>query len=185
MSDDIKVIKIPAIDTDPWYVKLAKNLLPIIVAIFLALLIRAYIMEPIKVSGASMDETYHDGQYVLLEKVSYRFRNPQRGDVVVCHYPDEYYTQSGRNADSWCVKRVIGIPGDKLQTIDGVVYLNGERLDETYLSENAYTFGIESEITIPDGCVFVMGDNRMVSADSREPDVGPIPFSQIKGRLIW
>ena len=184
-GDNIEVIKIPAVDVDPWYVKLAKNLLPIVVAILLALVIRTYILEPIKVSGASMEETYHDGQYVLLEKVSYWFHKPQRGDVIVCHYPDKYYTESGRSADSWCVKRVIGVPGDKIQTIDGFVYLNGEKLEESYLSERTHTYGIEDEITVPDGCVFVMGDNRFVSADSREPNVGPIPYSSVRGKLIW
>ena len=159
--------------------------MPVLVAVVLAIFIRRFVAEPIKVSGASMESTYHNGQFVLIEKVSYWFGTPKRGDVVVCHYPDEYYTSSGREADSWCVKRVIGIPGDTLQTIDGVVYLNGEPLDEPYLNEGTYTYGIGSQITVPDGCVFVMGDNRFVSADSREINVGPIPYSNVRGKLMW
>ena len=185
MNGDFEILDAESLRQDPILIRIAKNILPVVIAITIALILRAYIVEPIKVSGSSMDSTYHDGQYVILEKVSYWFRTPQRGDVVVCHYPDQYYTNSGRKADSWCVKRVIGISGDTLQTIDGVVYLNGEPLDEPYLDDGTYTSGITDEVIVPEGHVFVMGDNRFVSADSREINVGPIPYSNVRGKLMW
>lgn len=181
----INATPLEPIQKDPFWLRAIKSVAPIAIAICIALLIRTFIMEPIAISGASMESTYHDGQYVLLEKVSYYFRSPKRGEVVVCHYPDEYYTSTGRSENSWCVKRVIGLAGDEISVVNGEVYLNGEKIEESYLDEGMITDGIHGTITVPEGCVFVMGDNRIVSSDSRAYNVGPIPLSQIKGRLMW
>lgn len=185
MGDHIEILETPKIVKDPFIVRFAKFMLPIVIAIGVAMLIRMFIAEPIRVSGASMENTYHNGQFVLLEKVSYRFRSPACGDVVVCHYPDEYYEGSGRPSNSWCVKRIVGVAGDKLQTKNGLLYRNGELVDEPYLNGNTYTTGIEDEYVVPDGCVYVLGDNREVSSDSRDYRVGPIKLEDVKGKLLW
>lgn len=183
--EKVEVISASDLVKEPLIVRIAKFMLPIVIAIAVAMFIRMFIMEPIRVSGASMDDTYHNGQFVLLEKMSYRFREPQVGDVVVCHYPDEYYEDSGRPANSWCVKRIAGVAGDYLETKDGFLYRNGEKVDEPYLKENTYTAGIEGGYTVPEGYVFVLGDNREVSSDSRDHRVGPIPLNDVRGKLLW
>ena len=138
--------------------------------IVLALGIRAFIAEPIRVDGDSMYPTL-----MLVEKVSYWFSEPARGDIIICYYPG--YTES-------CVKRVIALGGETIAVRDGAVYINGAPLDES-----AYWNGTMpadyGPVTVPDGEVFVMGDNRDESKDSRNPAVGPIPRHKIVGRVFF
>lgn len=150
-------------------------LLMVLVAAFA---IRLFIFEPTRVSGDSMYDTLLNGERMFVEKVSYCFVRPQRGEIIICYYP---------NHTSTCVKRVIGIPGDRIAITDGEIYLNGEKLDESAYWEDSIR-GDMAEITIPEDCVFVMGDNRNDSSDSRSPMVGPIPYSRIVGRargVMW
>lgn len=143
--------------------------------IVLALGIRAFIAEPIRVDGDSMYPTLVHGEHMLVEKISYWFSEPARGDIIICYYPG--YTES-------CVKRVIALGGETIAVRDGAVYINGAPLDES-----AYWNGTMpadyGPVTVPDGEVFVMGDNRGESKDSRNPAVGPIPRHKIVGRVFF
>lgn len=128
-----------------------------------------------------MEPTYHDGEYILTDKISFRLGLPQRGDVVVFRSP--------KNQDVDFIKRIIGLPGEKLKIKGGKVYINGNILDEsTYLDPSVYT-GPESflpentEITVPQNNYFCMGDNRSGSSDSR--DFGTVPPTEFIGKVFF
>ncbi len=150
-----------------------------LVAIIAATL-RMFVAEPTLVDGGSMTPTLINGERILVEKITYLFSGPQRGDIVICHYPGYF---------QYCVKRVIGLPGETVSIQDGYVHINGRPLDEGgYLNQT--TYGDMPPITVPDGHVFVMGDNRAKngSLDSRHKKVGTIPLERISGRVesvIW
>lgn len=154
-----------------------------------AFAVRQFLAEPTMVQGESMETTLMDRERVFVEKVSYWFREPERGDIVICKYPGRYER---------FVKRVIGLPGETIEIKkDGFVYINGERLDESAYAGDWYgkikvyvnTIGnVNGCYTVPEGHYFVMGDNRNWSNDSRYSDVGAIPTSQILGKVrsvIW
>ena len=147
--------------------------LPLIV--MLAFGIRAFIFEPVRVEGNSMYPTLLNGEHMLCEKVSYMFTRPSRGDIVICRYP-------GYSED--CVKRVIGLPGETVEVRDGVVYIDGVQLDESGYYDG-YINQDYGPITVPEDCVFVMGDNRNNSKDSRASTVGPLPYTRISGRVFY
>lgn len=147
-----------------------------LIALIVLIGIMTYIIEPIPVSGESMETTLHDSERILVIKTEYWFSAPEHGDVIICFYPD--YELS-------VVKRVIGLPGDTLSIHNSVVYLNGEALDESdYWAGNMISE--MDEITVPADHVFVMGDNRNHSHDSRS--VGAVPFYRIIGHaraVVW
>lgn len=137
-----------------------------------AIFIRTFIFEPVQCIGISMYPTLVGGEGMFTEKLTYTVSAPQRDDIIICRYP--YHTEK-------CVKRVIAVPGDRISISDGAIYLNGEKLDE-----NAYWDGyIENsempEVTVPERSLFVVGDNRNYSGDSRH--VGFIPYCQVKGKV--
>ena len=136
-----------------------------------AIFIRTFIFEPVQCIGISMYPTLVGGEGMFTEKLTYTVSAPQRDDIIICRYP--YHTEK-------CVKRVIAVPGDRISISDGAIYLNGERLDESaYWS--GYIEGTLEEVTVPDKCLFVVGDNRNHSGDSRH--VGFIPYCQVKGKV--
>ena len=139
-----------------------------------------YIAAPHQIKGASMDPTFQNGQYILTSKISYKFESPKHGDVVVF--------ASLKNADIDFIKRLIALPGDRVMIKDSEVYVNGIALQENYIAAKTSVFeggfmqdGIEIEIQ--PGEVFVMGDNRPRSSDSRE--FGPVPLKNIIGKVIY
>ena|SRR3989338_6160266 len=139
-----------------------------------------FLMQPHQVKGSSMFPTFKDGEYVLTDKVTYKTRLPMYGDVVVFKAP------INENFDF--IKRVIGVPGDRMMVKDGKVYLNGSPLPETYLPPEYTTSPgqfLQSgmEFTVPVGATFMMGDNRDHSSDSR--DWGPVPDQNIIGRAFF
>ncbi len=128
-------------------------------AVVIALLIRTFLFEPIRVDGESMCDTLQNNEIMFVTKPEYLFGDPQRGDVVICKYP-------GRTENF--VKRVMGIPGDVIEVRSNVVYRNGEALDEPYLTPERNDNGFSMEaFTLGDDEYFVMGDNRDNSHDSR------------------
>lgn len=156
--------------------------LTILAVLVFATVLRGAVLEPVRVEGSSMLETLQPSDYMFVEKVSYAFEKPKVGDIVICYYPDAYYEQSGKAYRSR-VKRVVAVAGDTVQSIDGVLLINGIPLDEPYLSDaHSYTAGIETPIVVAEGEVFVLGDNRINSNDSRNALVGAIPLNRIVGK---
>jgi signal peptidase I len=126
-------------------------------------------LQPFTVQGQSMEPTLHNHEYILVEKVSYWFRSPERGDIVVFRYP-------GDPSEDY-IKRVIGLPGDHVVVHDGHVYVNGRQLTEPYIAAPPdYT---DDRVVAP-GDLYVLGDNRDNSSDSHE--WGLLPRANIIGR---
>jgi signal peptidase I, bacterial type len=137
-----------------------------IIIVAAVVLLRLFVFEFVNISGESMYPTLHDGNLILINKVDY---TPVRGDIVILDTQLEL------------VKRVIGLPGEKIQIQDGEVYINGQKLEDKYQYPTQVKDSMP-ELTIPDGSVFVMGDNRDHSADSRV--IGPIKLQSIRGRML-
>lgn len=127
------------------------------------------------VEGPSMLPTLHSGERLVVERVTYLFRPPHRGEVIVFRYP--------LNPREYFVKRVVGLPGDRVAIKDGYLWVNGQRLEEEYV--NARALRAFPEVEVPPDHYFVMGDNRNNSEDSRDPRVGFIPRELVVGRAIW
>lgn len=139
-----------------------------------------FVLQPNQVKGASMDPTFNTGDYIFTSKVTYKLRKPQRGDVVVFKSP--------KNPDIEYIKRVIGVPGDKVTINDGQIYLNDKKLNESYLqvATNTWEGGYMKNgepVIVPEDHLLVLGDNRPRSSDSRE--FGPIPFSSVIGQVFY
>jgi len=149
----------------------------VVFAVALFLFMYLLLFQPHKVKGDSMQPNYPDAEYLLTDKVTYRFHEPKRGDVIVFEAPTE-------NGDEY-IKRIIGLPGEKVSVNEGKVFINGIRLNEAYLSDTLYTSGgmfLENgaTVTVPAGEYFVMGDNRPYSSDSRT--WGFVTKAKITGR---
>jgi signal peptidase I len=134
-------------------------LLPLFVAAALSLLIRGFVAEARVIPSSSMEPTLHVSDRVLLDKLFYRFKIIDQGDIIV------FWPPSGVSNDYPFIKRVIGLSGDSVLIVDGAVYVNGEPLREQYLEERWH--GDFGPVTVPDGKLFVLGDNRSNSLDSR------------------
>jgi signal peptidase I len=149
-------------------------LLYIALVVLVALTIRSFIAEPIRVDGDSMIPTLVHNEDMLVEKMSYWFSDPLRGDIIICFYPG--YTES-------CVKRVIGLPGETVAVKEGKILINGTVLDESPYW-NGEIIGDMDPVTVGVRQVFVVGDNRNGSKDSRNPTVGSIPYAKVVGRVV-
>ena len=149
-------------------------LICVTIALTLSLLITKYAAHHTSVEGSSMEPTLENGDQLIVEKLSYYFHDPERYDVIVFPFSD----------DVSYIKRIIGVPGDIIQIKNGVIYLNGEELDEHYGKEDRIQEAglAEEEIVLNEGEYFVLGDNRNASVDSRREEVGTITRSQIKGK---
>ena len=147
-----------------------------------AYLIVTYVGQRTQVSGSSMETTLSDGDHLIVDKISYRFEDPERFDIIV--FPYQYDT------DTYYIKRIIGMPGETVQIDDsGNIYVDGELLEEAYGREVIQNPGRANDpILLGDDEYFVMGDNRNNSSDSRDPSVGNIHRKDIIGRAfirIW
>lgn len=153
-----------------------------LVAIGVALLIQAFLVKPYRIPSESMQDTLLVGDRVLVDRISWRFSEPQQGDVVVFHPPFD---------GPVLIKRIVGMPGDELSVSEGVLYVNGEAQSESYVLQtaegpvptepfaNGMPWGLEEPFVVPAGNYFMMGDNRINSGDSRE--LGPVPRDQLVG----
>ncbi len=150
----------------------------IIVAFVLMVGFRIFVAEPFVVSGSSMVPNFHNKEYLVIDKVTYRFGEPERGDVIVFKYP--------KDTSQYFIKRIIGLPGERVQIDDGkVVIFNSEHPDgititEPYLPGNDATFGKTDIVSLGSGEYYVLGDNRLASSDSRV--WGVLPERNIVGR---
>ena len=148
--------------------------------IAIALLVEAFLIQAFWIPSPSMEPTLDVGDRVLVNKLSYKLHDVHRGDVVVFERPPGASTgEDGEIKD--LIKRVIAVGGDTIEAREGYVYVNGERIDEDYLEPGTPTDNLPLK-TIPDGRVFVMGDNRTNSEDSRV--FGPIDEDAIVGRAF-
>jgi signal peptidase I len=164
-----------------------KVVVAIVLIVLAATLLRAYVVAPYYIPSASMETTLHgcpgcNNDHVLVNKLSYHLHPIHRGDVVVFHRPVAWTVP-----DKVLIKRVIGLPGDVLTSRAGIVYVNGIQLAEPYIDEQCQngTSGLPPT-TVPAHDVFVMGDNRCQSADSRT--YGPVDESNVIGRaflIVW
>lgn len=151
----------------------------VIIAAIAAFLIVTFIFRPVAVDGTSMFPTLHNTDRLIIEKVTYYFRKPTAGDVVVFNYP--------ANPKEQFIKRVIAVGGDKIKIHDHKVYVNGKPLVEPYIFEKMNAMidkNYENEVSVPKGTIFVMGDNRNDSRDSRYSDVGFVELKQLIGKAF-
>jgi signal peptidase I len=156
----------------------------IVGAVVVALLIKTFVVQAFRIPSDSMVPTLIQGDRVLVNKLSYDAHDLNRGDVIVFERPPGL--PAGPNEPEDLIKRVIGLPGDELQTRDGELYVNDRLLQEPYLPEGTTNFGIDAPLTVPEGQVFVMGDNRTDSTDSRV--FGAIDADSVVGRafmVMW
>ena len=144
-----------------------KGILSYVIIIVVVLLIKEFVITPIRVNGDSMVKTLHDKDIMILDKISYRFNDIKRFDIVVIKLEDEYI-----------VKRVIGLPGETVEYRNNKLYINGKQVKEDFKHEDTNYFILEEEI--PEGFYFVMGDNRPISLDSRM--IGLIKENRILGK---
>ncbi|MCI8482885.1 MAG: signal peptidase I [Lachnospiraceae bacterium] len=148
----------------------------IAIVFFVTYLVIHYVGQRTQVSGTSMEYTLSDGDNLIVDKISYRFRKPERFDIIVFPYQHEKNT--------YYIKRIIGLPGETLQIdTDGNIYVDGEVLEESYGREVILSPGqAEEPIVLGEDEYFVLGDNRNASSDSRDPNVGLIKGKNIVGR---
>jgi signal peptidase I len=139
-------------------------------AFVIALLVQAFIVKPFTIHQVSMRPTLEEGDRILLNRLVYHFRQPARGDIIVFHSPI--------NDSEDLVKRIVGVAGDRVAVTGGKLYVNSVAQDEPYLLEQDFS-GEMAEVLVPTGEVFVMGDNRNNSGDSRL--FGPISTKRIIG----
>ncbi len=152
----------------------------ILIAVLIAVLI-SQIISPTIVQQRSMEDTLHNGDYLMMFKLAYKFGDqPKYGDIVIF----ESNLKDSGGGNKLLIKRVIGVSGDVVSVKDGYVYRNGKMLTEPYTKDN-YTNGNMEPSTVPQGKLFVLGDNRVVSDDSRDPNLGFVDVSSIVGKALF
>ncbi len=151
------------------------------IVLAITFLIITFVGQRTHVSGESMENTLDDGDQLIVDKLTYRFHDPERFDIIV--FPFRY------KDNTYYIKRIIGLPGETVQIVDGEIYINGEVLEESYGREVMQDAGLAAEpLTLGDDEYFVLGDNRNYSSDSRDPSVALIHRKEIIGRAwlrIW
>ena len=161
----------------PWLKQITQALVAAGLAIACYYVISHYLVQSVQVVGSSMVPTLHNSEHYLLNRWVYHFRTPQRSDIVVIRDPA---------AGCYSVKRIVGLPGDSIYLKDGFVFLNGRKLNEPYLAPNTPTFAMghakDQFITCGKDKYYLLGDNRMNSADSRVYDA--VPRRNIIGMLV-
>lgn len=150
----------------------------VIIAFVVMVVFRIFVAEPFVVSGSSMVPNFHNKEYLVVNKINYRFNEPQRGDVIVFKYP--------KDTSQYFIKRIIGLPGERVQIDGGKVRIfntehpDGVVIEEPYLPSNDTTFGKSDIVSLGSSEYYVLGDNRLASSDSRV--WGILPEKNIVGR---
>ncbi|MCZ8520078.1 MULTISPECIES: signal peptidase I [Paenibacillus] len=182
MEQDQTVDKATPVKNEAWeWIK------ALLIAAALVFFIRWLVFAPFIVEGPSMQPNFETGERLIVNKFIYRFAKPDHGEVLVFHAP----------SDKDYIKRVIALPGETVKVEGDKVYVNNQLVDETYLKEaldkaaqegRPYNIRNFPEQTVPEGSIFVMGDNRSNSSDSRDPSVGFVKYEKIVGRadlIFW
>lgn len=153
----------------------------VVISLVIIIPIRYFLIQPFYVKGASMEPNFFDHEYLIIDEISYRFNEPNRGDIVVFRYP--------RNPQEYFIKRIIGLPGESVQIKDGNVFIynqtspDGLVLDEPYLEAGVKTHGLnEEKVILGENEFYVFGDNRNSSKDSRS--FGPVNRNFITGKVL-
>ncbi|OGZ18675.1 MAG: signal peptidase I [Candidatus Nealsonbacteria bacterium RBG_13_42_11] len=151
----------------------------VVIALVIVIPIRYFLFQPFFVKGQSMEPNFENGDYLLIDEISYRLREPQRGEVIVFKYPND--------TSQRYIKRIIGLPGETVEINNGQITVysaeGNKFLDESgYLSQSEYTSG-NLKMTLSEDEYFVLGDNRLASADSRR--WGSLPEKDIIGRVFF
>ncbi len=155
-----------------------ENIEAFAIAVVTILFILVFVAQSFLVKGTSMDPTLQDGERLIVDKITYKFRTPKTGEIIVFKYPGD--------PSKKFIKRVIGEPGDSVSIRDSKLYVNYQSLDESYILEK-----MDSDyenVEVPNGTIFVLGDNRNGSRDSRYPDVGFVPLKNVVGKadlIFW
>lgn len=171
MSDDNKVEKKPR-STVSIFGEFAIYIVLILVCIFW---VPEHVIQRTVVSGESMENTLHDGESLLVNKIAYE---PSRYDIVV-FYP------YGKEEGEYYVKRIYGLPGETIQIKGNDIYINDEKIEDKYAKNKMDDSGIaEKPLTLAEDEYFVLGDNRQVSKDSRDSEVGPVERENIAGHVV-
>jgi signal peptidase I len=147
----------------------------LVISLLIAAFAVIFLYQPVKVEGTSMLPGVEDQERILVNKFVYRLEPISRGDVIVFRYP--------RDPSQSYIKRVIGVAGDRIHIVEGLVFVNGQPLAEDYVPQQYVDWRSEPEITVPDGFFFMMGDHRNMSKDSR--DFGPVAKKFIVGRAVF
>jgi signal peptidase I len=147
----------------------------LILAFLVLFLTGLFLYQPVKVEGGSMEPGLEDQERIFINKLVYRFESIERGDIIVFRYP--------RDTRKSFIKRVIGVPGDRIRISYGHVYVNGEELSEPYVPPDYQDARSFSEIIVPNNAYFVLGDHRSMSNDSRE--FGPVMRSYVYGKAVF
>ena len=157
----------------------------IVIALSIFLVVYLFFMQPHQVYGQSMVPNFLDGEYVLTDKVAYKMRNPERGEVIVFHAPEAANCYKGTGCDF--IKRILALPGETIEVKNNGIYINSTKLDEPYIPDNYQTspgeFIKNRRVVLGENEYFVMGDNRSYSSDSRV--WGPITKEEIVGRAFY
>lgn len=188
--EDLEEIELDIIDLDKekaeekefsWKREILSTAVYLLAVVAVTFLFVQFVGQRTHVNGDSMNVTLENGDNLIVDKLSYRFKDPERFDIIV--FPYQYQEKT------YYIKRIIGMPGESVQIIDGMVYIDGEMLDESYGKEVMEYAGVASEtIELGEDEYFVLGDNRNNSSDSRDPSVGNIHEDQIIGKAflrIW
>jgi len=147
----------------------------LLISAFASVLIITFLYQPVRVEGTSMLPRLEDRDRLFINKFVYHISSIERGDVVVFHYP--------RDPEKSYIKRVIALPGDRLEIDHGIVWVNGIRLSENYVPQEYRDSRSLPEMIVPDGSYFMMGDHRSISSDSRE--FGPVERGLIYGKAVF
>jgi signal peptidase I len=157
----------------------------VVIALSIFLVVYLFFMQPHQVNGQSMVPNFQSGEYVLTDKISYKFRDPKAGEVVVFHAPDAAQCPKGTGCDF--IKRVIAEPGDTIAIVNNAYVVNGEPLPEPYIPDSFETLGgaflKDRTVSLQEDEYFVSGDNRPYSSDSRA--WGPISKKDIVGKAFF
>jgi signal peptidase I len=152
----------------------------IAIAVVIAIIIMQFI-KPTIVKERSMEDTLHPNDYIFLSKQAYNLGGePERGDIVVFRSSLETANGTTKNL----IKRVVAVEGDTVEIHDGIVYVNGDAVKESY-TKDGYTDGRMPEIMVPENDLFLLGDNRQASRDSRDPSVGFISEDKLIGKAVF
>jgi len=153
----------------------------VVVSLAIIVPVRMFVIQPFIVEGASMEPNFENGQYLIVDEISYRFAAPVRGEVVIFHPP--YDTKA------YYIKRIIALPGEALEIKGGDIYIynaaspQGFKLSEDYLTDSRILTGDQKKIVLGANEYYLIGDNRTNSLDSRK--FGPVKFEEIRGRALF